>query len=118
MKDMLILLCIHLVLVGCNGMESTGKYNPHLMVQKEKQEKNKISEVIVVFNKGVTIQDAQKMISSYGMQVLKVYTSISKSTQKPMLHISSPLPMEEMIQQLRRSSSITSISPNYKRELN
>ncbi len=122
MKYILVLLLVNISLAGCNSTTPIQKDTIQMNVQqieqpKKNQDQSNVSEAIVVFSKGTTMQEAQEVIVSYKMQVLKVYKSISKSTQKPMLHISSSLPMEEMMQLLRIDSRISSISPNYKRDL-
>jgi len=118
MKYMLILPFVNMAIAGCNSsipvQNDTAQTTVH---QTEQLKQKRISEAIVVFRKGMSIQEAREVIASYGMQVLKVYTTISESTQKPMLHIASSLPMEEMMQQLRKDPYITSISSNYKRHL-
>jgi len=116
-KYILVLSCANIVLFGCSNTASVQNYTPHTVVSQIKQDQNKLTEAIVVFKKGMTIRDAKEVVISYGMQVLKVYTAISESTHKPMLHIGSSLPMEEMMQQLGKDSRISSVSPNYKRDL-
>ena len=116
-KYILVLSCANIVLFGCSNTASVQNHTPHTVVSQIKQDQNKLTEAIVVFKKGMTIRDAKEVVISYGMQVLKVYTAISESTHKPMLHIGSSLPMEEMMQQLGKDSRISSVSPNYKRDL-
>ena len=121
-KYILVLSCANIVLFGCSNTASVQNHTPYAVVpqikqEKRKQDQNKLAEAIVVFKKGMTIRDAEGVVVSYGMQVLKVYTAISESTRKPMLHIGSSLPMEEMMQKLRKDPCISSVSPNYKRDL-
>ncbi|RRS30251.1 MAG: hypothetical protein P794_07895 [Epsilonproteobacteria bacterium (ex Lamellibrachia satsuma)] len=123
MKYLLLLSCVNFALAGCNSSTpvQNDMHQPITTQQSEAgkidQDQNTHSEAIVVFGKGTSLQSAEETIASMGMQVLKVYRAISESTQKPMLHIGSPLPMEETLQKLRSDPNISSVSPNYKRHL-
>jgi ERCC4-related helicase len=122
MKYILILPFVNIGIVGCNSSIPIQNDNAQAVTkkieqQKAEENKNIVSEVIIVFKEGITVQEAKDIIDTYGMQVLKVYESISISTRKPMLHVGSSLPMKETIQLLRKDPQIFSISPNYVRQL-
>ena len=123
MKPVLVLLFVNTAFVGCHNVAAVQHTNPQV-VSPEKTEHQKSnrdtqvkSEAIVVFEKGTTIQTAKEIIDAYGMRVLKVYERISASSHKPMLHVSSSLSAEKMIQLLHKDPKISSVSPNYVRQL-
>jgi len=111
MKYIPILLSVSTLFMGCNSSTSVQHNDPEsVSFQKTKsyknnENKNVESTAIVVFKKGTTIQTAKEIIKSHGMYILKVYKSISTSTQKPMLHISSSLPIQKMLQVLHKDET-------------
>jgi len=123
MKYVLILVFINTAFVGCNNLTPVQHDNLQAISpqkiehQKSSQNKDVTSEAIVVFKKGTTVQTAKEIIDAYGMRVLKVYKSISASTNMPMLHIRSSLPTQKMMQILRKNPKISSISPDHVRHL-
>ena len=118
-----MLLFVNMIMMGCYGSSSADRKEsqmispPTVKITENKQDEKNISEVIVVFKKGITLEEAKKVIASYGMQILKVYKKISDSTGTVMLHISSTLPIEKTLQQLCTDNRILSVSPNYQRGL-
>ena len=117
MKHVLILVFVNTAFVGCQNV--TPVQHADLQVispQKIDHDTTVKSEAIVMFKKGTTIQTAKEIIEAYGMRVLKVYERISASSRKPMLHVSSSLSAEKMLQLLRKNPKISSVSPNYRRK--
>ncbi len=123
MRHILILLLTHTAFVGCHSLTDE-QHTDHQMIapqktayQTEISDIKVRSEAIVVFKKGTPVQTAKEIIEIYGMRVLKVYKGISESTHKPMLHVSSSLASEKMILMLRKDPKVSSVSPNYIRQM-
>ena len=115
LKYILSIPFIIIVVAGCN---STIKSNNDMVQTPIEEKKKEIkSEAIVLFQKGTSVKNATEIIVNYKMQVLKVYETLSKHTQKPMLHIRASLPMDKLLELLQKNPKIISISPNYRREL-
>ena len=122
MKHVLVLLFVQTAFVGCHNVTAVQQtdsqaVSPQKTEHPKRNRNTKVkSEAIVMFKKGTTVQTAKEIIEGYGMHVLKVYKSISAKTHKPMLHISSSLPAQEMIRLLRKDPKISSVSQNYVRQ--
>lgn len=123
MRYILVLVLVTTVFVGCNNVSSAQNNDlqpvssQKTVHKKQIQNRNMESEAIVVFKKGTAIQTAKEIIDDYGMYVLKVYKGISVSNNMPMLHVKASLPMQEMLQILRKDPRVSSVSPDYVRHL-
>jgi predicted amidohydrolase len=113
-----------LLFSGCSAQSSSEKSHMaeeshRLPVEKVVKHKGmqKASEAIVVFERGMSVSEAKKVVASYGMTVLKVYQTLSERTQKPMMHIASPLLPEVMLKRLKADPHIVSVSINAQNEL-
>jgi len=118
----IVSMTVFLFLSGCDAQSALEKkvIEPKSAPLKEvKMPKHTevLSEAIVVFEKGMSIKEAENIIASHDMKVLKVYKTLSKSRQKPMIHVASSLLLEEMMEELKADPHIVSISPNYQRKL-
>lgn len=123
MKNVFIVCMFCIIFPACNSLSSkennsaSNTVATSMQYQTKKQHKEPSVEVVVVFKKGTSIQEAKDVIHSYGMQILKVYAGISASTGEPMLYISSLLTESKTMQMLRTNPKIISFSINHKRYL-
>jgi len=106
------LLSIGVLLSGCS-VNSSCEPQDRIKQSIEKE----YAEVIVVFQKGVTREEAEKDIASKNMRVLTYYQTISKRTQKPMFHLASDFPLEQTLQVLQADPLIYSASANHEQHL-
>lgn len=123
MKNIFIVCMFCVMFPACNNVSSkennsaSNTIATNIQYQIKKQHKELSVEVVVVFKKGTSMQEAKDVIYSYGMKILKVYDGISANTGEPMLYISSLLAESKTIQMLRKNSKIISVSVNHKRNL-
>ncbi len=74
-------------------------------------------EVIVVFNKGMTYEEAVKVAEGYGMEVAKYYKTLSEQNDQPYMLLRSSNSTESMLQQLQNDTHVASVSSNQRRSL-
>jgi hypothetical protein len=119
MRSVIYILCIGLFFVGCdpqrsesikqkNQKEETSKKIPQSL-NKDKES----SEVIVMFSKGVSMDEARQQIVLEGMVVAHVYKALSKNSNKPMLLIRSPFNRSKTEKMLKKNPNIVSVSYNH-----
>lgn len=100
-----------MMLVGCNQQVDThtSKTKP---VHHPAQTKQEMIERVVVFKKGLSIEEAKQHIIAKGMGISTVYKVLSQSSGEPMLLVRSPYVAQKTDALLKADSSIKSISVN------
>lgn len=120
MRSVIYIICIGLFFLGCDPQRSesikqeiqkkeTSKKNP----QSPNRDKKR-SEVIVMFSKGVSMDEAKQQIISQGLIVAHVYKTLSENAKKPMLLVHSPFSRSKTEKMLRNNPNIVSVSYNHK----
>ncbi|NKQ40609.1 MAG: hypothetical protein HF962_03465 [Sulfurovum sp.] len=117
MKQIIKILFMALLCIGCNSPNLPKEEESKVEKKQASQKSNTKSELIVRFKKGTSVQKATNIIEANNMLVIKVYKSISKSSNMPMLHIGSSMDIKMMKRIVKGISSISSASENSKRRM-
>lgn len=75
-------------------------------------------EAIVVFKKGVTFDEAEKVLAASDMKIVKQYRALSEQNGELYLLVKSSRSSEEMVRILRSEKRVKSVSSNQRRGLN
>jgi len=110
MRSVIYIICIGLFFLGCDPQRSESIKQE---IQKKETSKKR-SEVIVMFSKGVSMDEAKQQIISQGLIVAHVYKTLSENAKKPMLLVHSPFSRSKTEKMLRNNPNIVSVSYNHK----
>ena len=97
--------------LGCNQHVETHTSKTK-QAQHSVQTKQDMIERVVVFKKGLSIEEATQHIHVKGMEVSTVYKVLSQSSGEPMLLVRSPYAAQKTNALLQADPSIKSVSVN------
>lgn len=118
MKKLLVFCAAAVAIVSSSGCaaKDTNIENTPAKVETHKSDAMQ-NEAIVVFNKGIALSEAKKILEGYGIVVVKTYKTLSEQNNQLYLLVKSASTTEEMVKTLKNDSSVHSVSPNRKNRL-
>jgi len=99
------------MLAGCN-QQVDAQTSKEEHVQHPVRGKRLTIERVVVFKKGLSLEDAKQRIFSKGMEISTVYKVLSQSSGEPMLLVRSPYAAKKTDVLLKADPRIKSVSAN------
>ncbi len=118
MKKLLFLCAATVAVVSSSGCAAKDTNFENTPVEIETQKSDVMqSEAIVVFNKGITLGEAKKIVEGYGIAVVKTYKTLSEQNNQLYLLVKSSATTEELVKTLKNDSAVHSVSPNRKNRL-